>query len=68
MGLEGPYLISIREAQDWLQLCPLSSSPNSNRDEMEITQDEGPISLFDVTKMMLMVPNGGCGATSLWYP
>ena len=47
-------------------LDSLSSSPTSSWGDMVIILNEGPVSLPGAAKIMLTVPNGGRGATSLW--
>ena len=73
MGLKGPLLSAFEKPRigsgfALILLDPLSPFPNSGCDEMDITLDEGLASLSGVTKMTLIVANGGHGATSLWYP
>ena len=61
-GLESSYFISFGKAQDWhlfasFPLGFLVIFSNRNLWMDAIIPDKGPISLFGVTKMKLMVPN-----------
>ena len=71
MGLECTNLIGLQEAKNWLLLCldPLGLFVlffYLSWGDMVIILDEGPVSLPGAAKIMLTVPNGGRGATSLW--